>query len=159
MPKRYPALDLGWLPVDLVNRTLGTELDPGRVRLSRRAHRHMAEDHPDDYPTCIAALPAAIAAPSYIGQAPHHGRNIEFVKRVRGRKSSMVLVAIGLEVDERGDYRVRLAYLIKEAALEHRRQTGRLFPAETMKGPAARPSLSVSERVANRDLLAAVAGG
>ncbi len=128
MPKYYPAFDLGWFPVDLVNRTLGTELDPGRVRLSRMAHRHMAEDHPDDYATCIAALPAAIAAPTYIGQAPHHGRNIEFVKRVRGVKGWMVLVAIGLEPDERGDYRVRSAYLVTEATVEHRRQTGRLLP-------------------------------
>ena len=68
MPKRYPALDLGPLPVDLINRTLGTELEPGRVRLSARAHRHIAEDHPDDYQTCMAALPGAVAAPTYIGQ-------------------------------------------------------------------------------------------
>ncbi len=65
MPKRYSAVDLGPLPVDLINRTLGTELDPGRVRLSARAHRHIAEDRPDDYPTCIGALPGVIAAPTY----------------------------------------------------------------------------------------------
>ena len=57
MATRYTALDLGPLPVDLVNRTLGTELDPGRVRLSVRAHRHIAEDHPNGYATCMKALP------------------------------------------------------------------------------------------------------
>ncbi len=126
MVKRYPALDLGWLPVDLINRTLGTEIEPGRVRLSGRAHRHIAEDHPGDYATCMKALPSAIAAPTYIGQAPHHARNIELVKRVRGIEGWMVLVAVGLEADRRGDYRVRSAYLIREATVEGRRLRGRL---------------------------------
>lgn len=127
MPKRYPALDLGPLPVDLINRTLGTELDPGRVRLSARAHRHLAEDHPDDYRTCMAALPGAIAAPTYIGQAPRHSRNIELVKRVRGLQGWMVLVAVGLEPDRRGDYRVRSSYLVRESAVEGRRLRRHLF--------------------------------
>ena len=127
MATRYPALDLGWLPVDLINRTLGTELEPGRVRLSARAHRHIAEDHPDDYATCSAALPTAIAAPSYIGQAPHHGDNFELVRRVRGLQGRMVLVAVGLEPDKRGDFRVRTAYLIKEATVERRRLEGWLL--------------------------------
>ena len=127
MPKRYPALDLGPLPVDLINRTLGTELDPGRVRLSARAHRHIAEDHPNDYQTCMAALPGAVAAPTYIGQAPHHARNIELVKRVRGVEGWMVLVAVGLEPDRRGDYRVRSSYLVRESTVEGRRLRGRLL--------------------------------
>ncbi len=127
MATRYPALDLGWLPVDLINRTLGTELDPGRVRLSGRAHRHIAEDHPNDYATCMKALPSAIAAPTYIGQAPHHAGNIELVKRVRGVQGWMVLVAVGLEPDRRGDYRVRSAYLIREATVEGRRLRRHLF--------------------------------
>lgn len=127
MPKRYPAVDLGSLPVDLINRTLGTELDPGRVRLSARAHRHIAEDHPEDYQTCIAALPGAIAAPTYIGQSPHHARNIELVKRVRGVEGWMVLVAVGLEQDRRGDYRLRSSYLVRESAVEGRRLRRHLF--------------------------------
>ena len=47
----FPARDLGPLPVDAINAVLGTELEPGNVRLSEAAHRHMAEDHPDDYAT------------------------------------------------------------------------------------------------------------
>ena len=127
MPKRYPALDLGPLPVDLINRTLGTELEPGRVRLSARAHRHIAEDHPDDYQICIGALPGAIAAPTYIGQAPHQSRNIELVKRVRGVEGWMVLVALGLGRDRRGDYRVRTSYLVRESTVEGRRLRRHLF--------------------------------
>ena len=126
MAKRYPPLDLGPLPTGLINRTLGTDLRPGRVRLSRAAHRHIAEDHPDDYATCMAALPTAIAAPSYIGQAPHHGGNFELVRRVHGLRGRVLLVAVGLEPDGRGDYRVRSAYLIDEADVDSRRLRGRL---------------------------------
>ena len=127
MATRYPALDLGWLPVDLINRTLGIELEPGRVRLSTRAHRHVAEDHPDDYATCLAALPTAITAPSYVGQAPHHGENFQLVKRVPGLQGRMVLVAVGLEPDGRGDYRVRSTYLIEEAKVDNWRLKGWLL--------------------------------
>lgn len=69
-PDPYPARDLGDLPVALVNAALGTELVPGLVRLSRQAHRHMARDHAADYPDCLAALPLAVTAPTFIGQAP-----------------------------------------------------------------------------------------
>jgi hypothetical protein len=70
LPPKYPAVDLGQLPVGIINAVLGTELEPGRVRLSEQAHRHMAEDHPDDYAVCFPVLAAAIATPTFIGQAP-----------------------------------------------------------------------------------------
>jgi hypothetical protein len=57
----YPAINLGFLPVEAINAVLGTELETGRVRLSRLAHRHMAEDHPEDYGICFAALAETIA--------------------------------------------------------------------------------------------------
>src|SRR5690348_3977020 len=78
----YPARDLGPLPVDLINAVLGTELEPGRVLLSAQAHKHMAEDHPTDYPACIAALSTAIAEPTFIGQAPGISRNFELIRRL-----------------------------------------------------------------------------
>ena len=74
-------IDLGPLPVDAVNAVLGTELEPGNVRLSETAHRHMAEDHPDNYAICIASLPYTIAEPSFIGQAPQHTSNFELLRR------------------------------------------------------------------------------
>ena len=64
---RYPAVALGELAVAIVNAVLGTELEAGPVRLSEAAHRHMAEDHPRDYLDCIAALPQAIATPTFVG--------------------------------------------------------------------------------------------
>lgn len=125
-PIRYTAIELGPLPADAINAVLGTELEPGLVRLSAVAHRHMAEDHPDDYPVCIAALPGAIAAPSFIGQAPGHAENFEIIRRIARADGQAVLVAIGLETDEAGEYRVRSCYLVKAKVVDARRLAGRL---------------------------------
>ena len=129
-PRRtsYPALDLGPLPVDAINRALGTELEPGNARLSRRAHRHIAEDHPEDYPACLQALRSGqvIAAPTYVGQAPDHSRNFEMIRRIGRRDGKVVLVAIGLEQDADGYYSVRSCYLLEPEKVEARRHEGRL---------------------------------
>jgi hypothetical protein len=124
--------------VDLINDALGTELEPGHARLSRTAHRHMAEDHPTDYPVCIAELASAIATPTFIGQAPGHTRNFEMIRRIGRSDGSVVLVAIGLEPHDRGDYRVRTCYLLEAFKVEERRQQRRVrlaAPRQT-KGPA-----------------------
>jgi hypothetical protein len=125
-PPPYPAIDLGPLPVDLINEALGTELEPGAARLGKAAHRHIATDHPADYPVCIAELPATIAAPTFIGQAPGHGGNFEMVRRIGRADGSVVLAAVGLEPDERGDYRVKTCYLLEASKVEERRRQGRL---------------------------------
>ena len=104
---RYKFISLGPLPVEAINKALDTELEPGEARLSATAHRHMAEDHSNDYPACIAALAEAVASPTFVGQAPNHIRNFEMVKRVPRLDRQSVLVAIGMEADENGSYRVR----------------------------------------------------
>ena len=122
----YPAIDLGPLPVDAINCALGTELEPGHARLSRTAHKHRAVDHPVEYPVCIAEIAAAIAAPTFIGQAPEHGRNFEMIRRIGRTDGSAVLVAVGLEPDRSGDYKVLTCYLLAADKMEERRQKGRL---------------------------------
>ena len=125
----YCPIELGPLPVDSINETLGTELEEGNVRVSRTAHKHIAQDHPDDYELVMANLPMAIAAPTYLGQAPHHGSNIELIRRVKSpNNTGYVLVAVGLEPDARGAYAVRSAYVVKAEQVEQRRQKGRLLP-------------------------------
>ena len=124
----YEAIEVGPLPAAMINRTLGTELVDGIVRVSRTAHRHIAQDHAADYPLVMAHLEAIVRAPTYLGQAPRHGRNIELVKRVRTADGlGYVLVAIGLEPDGRGDYAVRSAYVVRPEQVERRRQTGHLL--------------------------------
>lgn len=54
----YEAIEVGPLPAAMINRTLGTELVDGIVRVSRTAHRHIAQDHAADYPLVMAHLKA-----------------------------------------------------------------------------------------------------
>lgn len=128
MATDYPSRYLGSLPVDAINRVLGTELEPGNVWLSAQAHRHMAEDHPEDYPTCIATLELAISNPTFAGQAPKTRDNFEIVRRILKPEGYAVLVAIGLVIDKNGLYRVRSSYLIKSEKVDTRRQAGHLRP-------------------------------
>jgi hypothetical protein len=132
---RYPALSFGPLPVDLINRTLGTDLEPGEVRLSVAAHKHIARDHPEDYSLVMAEITDTIASPNFIGQAPAQPRNFEMIRRTRVSAGEVVLIAIGLDMDEQGDYRVRSGYSITTEKLDRRRQSGHVFTPKTAKGP------------------------
>ena len=131
--KPYPAVVFGPLPVDLINEALGTELESGNVRLSERAHGHIVKAHADDYPICVEAIPAALAAPTYIGQAPKHGDGFELVKRLNRISGQAVLVAIGLEPTTSGEYRVTSNYLLTAEEVERKRQVG------TLKTPKPKP--------------------
>ena len=88
----------------------------------------MAEDHPDDYALCIASLRLAISDPSFIGQAPKRFGNFELVRRINHPDGKAVLVAVGLEVDRHGEYRVRSCYLVTRDVVDNRRRAGRLLP-------------------------------
>ena len=124
--RKYPELQLGLLPATAINAALGTELVTAPVRLSSRAHRHMAEDHPQDYAACVAALSIAVAHPSFVGQAPGQTRNFEVVRRIARLDGQAVLAAVTLEIDNRGTYRVVSCYLIGRAVVDDRRRIGRL---------------------------------
>jgi hypothetical protein len=112
----------------MVNAVLGTDLEPAPVWLSEQAHRHMAEDHPDDYALCFASLRLAIAQPSFIGQAPKQTGNFEMLRRINHPEGKLVLVAVGLERDVCGFYRVRSAYLVSGNTVDARRRKNRLKP-------------------------------
>lgn len=126
----YPALDLGYLPTEIINRTLGIELEPGPVHMNRLAHRHAAEAHPDDYPICRQHIAEVIRDPTFIGQAPKHRENIELLRRLREPPGSAVLVAVSLGLDESGRYRVRSCYLVTEDQIGRKRQKGHIHLAQ-----------------------------
>lgn len=137
-PPKFAPIDLPELPVDSINRVLGTELDPGKGYLSPQAHRHVVEEHPADYPVCLANLESAIADPTFVGQAPNHSENFEMIRRLpsagAGQRASM-LVAVSLARDALGRYRVRSMYLIDEAELERKRQKGTVKPVPKRMAP------------------------
>jgi hypothetical protein len=121
------AFRIGPLPVDLINRALGTEMDPGDVWVSKACHGHMADDHPDDYPLIMANIVDILLAPTYAGQDAKNGNNFYVVKRVEPVEDrEFALVAIGLEMTEHGNYNVKSAYTIKQADVDSRRLKGAL---------------------------------
>jgi hypothetical protein len=128
MTKNFPPIVLGPLAVDMINRTIGTELQPGLARLSSRAHRHAQIDHPEDYALCMRFIEAVVIEPSVIGQAPKHGRNFELLRRIPGQDGDATLVAIKMEPDERGDYRVVSFYKVTARELHNKRGKGHILP-------------------------------
>jgi hypothetical protein len=86
----------------------------------------MATKHPADYPICIVEIAAAIATPTFIGQAPGHSLNFEMIRRIGRADGSVILAAISLEPDNLGDYRVRTCHLLEADKVEERRRQERL---------------------------------
>jgi hypothetical protein len=121
---KSPDLILGYLPVDSVNKTLGTELNAGQVVLTRGAQRHAYQRHPDDYPKCLPHLASVIANPRYIGD-DHSNSGIEIWGYV-GAIASLVLIAVELIPDEHGRYQVSSFYMVSEKKAQSRRQKGYL---------------------------------
>lgn len=132
---RFQSVKFGPFPHQLVNETLNTELDGGNVYCSARAQEHIYRDHQPDFELVMANLEAIVLNPSYIGQSPRHGKNIEFIKRIAVQEADesgavlrryYILVAVGLEPDEHGDYRVRSGYVVKETDVNEWRLKGNL---------------------------------
>lgn len=137
MSKAFPALDFGPLPVDRINAVLGTELEEGVVHMSGMAHRHAAEDHPEDYALYFEHVQTVIADPTFIGQAPKHRENFELIRRVPGGGGVSLLVAVSVEPDDQGRYRVKSVYSLSVAKLETKRAKGtiKIAPLKTTTPP------------------------
>ncbi len=121
-PPKNPDLIIGHLPVATVNKTLGTELEPGEVILTRGAQRHAYRRHPDDYPKCLPHLAGVISNPRYIGD-DHTNSGIEIWGYV-GAIASLILVAVELIPDGQGKYHISSFYMVSEKKAQTRRQKG-----------------------------------
>ena len=123
----YPAIKIGQLPFDKINKALGTELDEGEVWMSRHAHEHIAVDHPEDYPFIMAALVEIVTGPLYVGQDPKHGGNFYVIKPLgEDAPNPHGLVVIGLVPNKYGSYNVRSAYTTNQDTVNQRRAAKRL---------------------------------
>jgi len=124
---RRKAFRVGPLPADLINRALGTELDPADVWVSKACHAHIADDHPDDYHVIMGHLIDILRAPTYAGQDAKNGNGFYLVKRVEPvADREFALVAINLELSSHGTYNVKSAYTIKQQDVDSRRLNGAL---------------------------------
>lgn len=114
--------------MDVINRTLGSELEVGEAILTARAQDHIAKDHPDDRDLVMANLQAVIRSPTYIGQSPHHGAALELVRHVMlPGTDKHVLAAVSLTPNLFGNYNVHSAYVITQARVDRRIARGHLF--------------------------------
>lgn len=123
----YKAFRVGPLAAEQINRAMNLDLDDGDVWVSRACHRHIAEDHPDDYPYIKANIIEIIREPTWVGQDPKHAENFYLIRSlVVAEGSPVALVAIGLEMTEYGTYSVRSAYRIKQEDVDTRILRGSL---------------------------------
>jgi phage-Barnase-EndoU-ColicinE5/D-RelE like nuclease3 len=118
---------VGPLPTGIINAALGTELEPADVWVSKKAHEHMALDHPNDYDAIKSNIIDIIRSPTYAGQDPKQGENFYLVSRVeRINGLEPLLIAIGLEQSVHGTYNVKTGYAINENDVATRRLRGSL---------------------------------
>lgn len=125
---QYKGINLGPLPVDRINRTIGTTLLPGKVTVSKIAHQHIAVDHPNEYADIMAALPGLIANPAFIGQDPAHPHAFYLVDALQTAVGSFALVAIAFTRSKGGTYKVASAYGLKATQFTGRVKAGRVVP-------------------------------
>ncbi|QCK87240.1 hypothetical protein E8L99_16490 [Phreatobacter aquaticus] len=117
------SIQVGRLPVETINRTLGTELDAGEVIFSSRAQQHAQSRHPNDYPLILPHIVSLVADPLYIGDDWKNGGKIEFIGKIPVPDgTSHVLVAISIEPDDHGNYHIASAYRIAEQTVMKRRE-------------------------------------
>ena len=122
--KNIPAkIKLGDLPVDQINATLAMELEAGGVVMSGRAQLHAAKKHPLDYSRCMPHIAAIVTNPLYIGDDFRNPNKIEMISRVPAI-NSVILVAVNIERDTRGDYNVVSFYPVDERKLGSRLDRG-----------------------------------
>ena len=122
MTKRYESRRLGPLCANRINKIIGTELDVADVWVSKAAHRHIAEDHPEDYEAFWENLPELISNPSYVGQRPSKDDSFYLVANID--KDGGALMAISLKMSPYGTYNLESAYRLKRKAIDNRRNAG-----------------------------------
>lgn len=130
MAIRFPALDLGPLPVEVVNRVLRCDLPPGIVHFSAANQDHAFEQHGDDFLSCQPHIEATVLNPDYIGQGPQYvTKGFEMVRDLNQmpRGGNHILVALTLQPDNLGRYLVQSVYQIAYGTVRTRMKRDRLF--------------------------------
>lgn len=119
---KAPTLILGPLPVEVINRTIGTNLLAGDIVLTSGGQIHANRNHPRDYPKCLPHLASVVSAPLYIGD-DFANSGIELISRPPLLKSAM-LVAVSIVRNESGQYEISSFYTAAEGKIQSRREKG-----------------------------------
>jgi len=116
------------MPVDSIRRTIDRDLDPGTVVLTVPHQIHVQKSHPADYGRCLPHVAAILAYPLFIGD-DFKNDGIELIARVSAIGSPM-LVAVKIDLTEKGTYEVSSFYPISEKKIQNRLDKGFLKPAQ-----------------------------
>jgi hypothetical protein len=128
MPKKstFVLLELGPLPVEVIEATLGIEIEPGPVVFTVSNQKHSAVRHPDDFGRCLPHIGAVVANPTYLRDDFKNGGKIELIARVSALGSGL-LIAVEIEPDEFGRYRIASMYPVSQKKIDNRREAGTLL--------------------------------
>ncbi len=122
---KYVDLVLGPLPADVINATIDMELEAGEVILTKGSQKHAAKSHPKEYATCLPHVASIVAAPLYVGDDTINPGKIELIGKVAAIGSFM-LVAVLVEKDKAGHYRIASFYPVSETKIQNRKEKGTL---------------------------------
>jgi hypothetical protein len=131
--RRFSALDLGPLPVDLVSYILRRPLMVGIMHFSAANQDHAFERHGAEFLACLPHVAATIIAPDHIGQSPRHPNGFEMVRAVEQR-GPHVLVAVSLDLDIAGRYPIQSVYPIGYETVRTRLRKRHLVCVSTWNG-------------------------
>ncbi|MGR0185437.1 hypothetical protein [Azospirillum aestuarii] len=125
----HETLELGPLPVDAINHTLGLELEPGDAVLLPIISRHVLKRHPEDHRRCLAHVGTVIQNPLFAGDDFNNPGKFELIARVPA-VGAPLLVSIEMEKNEDGLYEVRSFYTMQEQKVQNRLRKGFLKPLQ-----------------------------
>jgi hypothetical protein len=112
-PKLY-KLRPGNFPDNIVHKTLGIEVEPGEVIFSVPAQNHANRNHPGDAALIIPHLSQVIEDPMYVGDDFNNVGKIELVRMIPNSGGQSALIAVTVEMDDKGFYNICSSYLIKK---------------------------------------------
>jgi hypothetical protein len=122
-PKLY-KLRPGNFPDNIVNKTLDMEVDPGEVIFSVPAQNHANRNHPGDAALIIPHLSQVIEDPMYVGDDFNNVGKIELVRMIPNSGGKSALIAVTVEMDDKGFYNICSSYLITQSELDKKRTKG-----------------------------------
>lgn len=107
------------LPSTSITAALRIKLAATKVMVHAKLWDKIQQKHPESLSAAELHLNQAITAPDFIGQAPHHFENIEFIKRT---PAGPLLVAIKIRDKQGNEIRPLVAstYLISTVKLATR---------------------------------------
>lgn len=115
----------GPLPPDRIDVTRGMELEAGEIIFTAPVQLHASQKHGDDCAKCVPYLGLAISEPLHIGDDYFNPGKRELVARVTPLGVA-VLIAVIIDPDLDGRYRIAYLCPISLAKVESRYQKGLL---------------------------------